>query len=74
MDMNQGRGVDAGGNGGIWWRGIKERKKWDNCNSIINKMYLKGKETNKTKQKNLTLPLIPSSLFLSAAKFFEREI
>ena len=22
------------------WRGIKGRKKWDNCNSIINKIYL----------------------------------
>ena len=21
------------------WKGIKGRKKWDNCNSIINKIY-----------------------------------
>ena len=25
-----------GGRGGAGWRGIKGRKKWDNCNSIIN--------------------------------------
>ena len=24
---------------GAGWRGIKRRKKWDNCNSIINKIY-----------------------------------
>ena len=23
------------------WKGIKGRKKWDNCNCIINKIYLK---------------------------------
>ena len=28
------------GRGGTGWRGIKERKKWDNCNSIINKIYI----------------------------------
>ena len=32
---------NAGGNGDSGWRRIKERKKWDNCNSIINKIYLK---------------------------------
>ena len=26
------------------WREIKGRKKWDNCNSIINKIYLKRKK------------------------------
>ena len=26
---------------GRGWREIKGRKKWDNCNSIINKIYLK---------------------------------
>ena len=26
---------------GAGWRGIKGRKKWDNCNSIINEIYLK---------------------------------
>ena len=25
------------------WRGRKAEKKWDNCNSIINKIYLKKK-------------------------------
>ena len=30
-------GSDAGGHTGQ--RGIKRRKKWDNCNSIINKIY-----------------------------------
>ena len=33
-------GRNAGGNGGVGWRGIEERKTWDNCNSIINKIYL----------------------------------
>ena len=33
-------------------RGIKGRKKWDNCNSIINKMYLK-KNKNITKGKKM---------------------
>ena len=31
---------DAGGWGRTGWRRIK-RKNWDNCNSIINKIYLK---------------------------------
>ena len=35
------RGVNAGGRWGAGWRGIKGRKKWDNCNNIINKIYLK---------------------------------
>ena len=35
-----------------WWggtgqRGIKGRKKWDNCNSIINKIYLKKQKKHK---------------------------
>ena len=30
---------NAGGRGGAGRRGIKWRKKWDNCNSIINKIY-----------------------------------
>ena len=30
-----------GGTEGAWRRGIKGRKEWDNCNSIINKIYLK---------------------------------
>ena len=33
---------NAGGSVGTEQRGIKRReKKWDNCNSIINKIYLK---------------------------------
>ena len=27
--------------GCVGWRGIKGRQKWDNCNIIINKIYLK---------------------------------
>ena len=30
-----------GGKGGIEQRGIKGRKEWDNCNSIVNKIYFK---------------------------------
>ena len=30
---------NAGGRGGAGRRGIKGRKKWDNCKSIINKIY-----------------------------------
>ena len=33
---------NEGGRGFVGWRGIKSRK-WDNCNSIINKIYLKIK-------------------------------
>ena len=32
-------GGEAGGRGGAGWGGIKVRKKWDNCNSIINNIY-----------------------------------
>ena len=39
-------GRNVGGKEGGWQRGIKGRKKWDNCNSIINKIYLKNKYTN----------------------------
>ena len=38
------RGMTVGG--GTGWRGIKERKKWDNCNSIINKIYFVKKVKN----------------------------
>ena len=40
--MTQGHKLRWGTNGGgagEWQRGIKGRKKWDNCNSIINKIY-----------------------------------
>ena len=35
-------GRDVGGRGCAGWSGVK-RGKWDNCNSIINKIYLKHK-------------------------------
>ena len=34
----------------IEWSGVKGRKKWDNCNSIINKIYLKRKRMKQTKK------------------------
>ena len=36
-------GGNVGGNRGTRQRTIKGRKKWDNCNSIINKIYLQKK-------------------------------
>ena len=36
---NDGGKVSAG------QRGIKGRKQWDNCNSIISKIFFKGKKT-----------------------------
>ena len=38
--MNWGEG-NVGGREGAGQRGIKRRKYWDNCNSIINKIYFK---------------------------------
>ena len=35
---------NASGRWGTGWMGIKEREKWDNCGSIINKIYLKIKK------------------------------
>ena len=35
------RGENAGGREGSGRRAIKGRRKWDNCNSIINKIYFK---------------------------------
>ena len=40
MDMNSGGGMMVGG-WGTGRRGIKGRTKQDNCNSIIDKIYLK---------------------------------
>ena len=40
MDMNYGGGLMGGG---TVRRGIKGKKTWDNCNSIINKIYFKNK-------------------------------
>ena len=42
---------NAGGRGGAGQRGVKGREKWDNCNSIINKIYIfkkAGKVLKKT--------------------------
>ena len=45
--MTHGHELRGGGNGGwrwgAWQRGIKRRKKWGNCNSIIHKIYFKNK-------------------------------
>ena len=38
MDMNYRRGMWEGGGG---HDGVKGGRKWDNCNSIINKIYFK---------------------------------
>ena len=37
------RGVGTGGRESAGQMRIKGRKKWDNCNSIINKIYFKNK-------------------------------
>ena len=37
---------NAGGRGCAGWRGMKGRKKWDNCNSMINKIYITKKKIN----------------------------
>ena len=50
MDMNKGWG--AGGKGGAGWRTTKGRKKWDNCNSIFNKIYF-NKEPFQAFRKNV---------------------
>ena len=39
-------GGECGWEGGAGQRGIKGRKKWDNCNSIINKIYIYLKSTH----------------------------
>ena len=44
------KGGIAGGWGYAGQRGIKGGK-WDNCNSIINKIYLKNKKIKKEKKK-----------------------
>ena len=46
--MTQGhelKGDNVGGRGGAGRRGVKGGK-WDNCNSIINKIDLKNKKKN----------------------------
>ena len=44
------KGENVGGRGCPGQRGIKGGK-WDNCNSIINKIYLKNKKIKKEKKK-----------------------
>ena len=42
--MTHGHELRWGNDGGrrdTGWREIKRRKKWDNCNSIMNKIYFK---------------------------------
>ena len=41
------RGRNAGERRGAGRQGIKGSKKWDNCNSIINKIYFKKEEKAK---------------------------
>ena len=43
-----------GGRGCAGWRRIKGRNKWENCNSIVNKIYLKinGKKIKMKKPYN----------------------
>ena len=40
--------------GRYWAEGDKGEKKWDNCNSIINKIYLKTLYKQKTKKQKQT--------------------
>ena len=54
---------DAVGRGCAGQRGIKERKKWDNCNSIINKIYLKRKK-NKQFISHFMYFLMPCLFFI----------
>ena len=49
--------------GGAGPRGIKGRKKWDNCNSIISKIYLKREK--RLRHKQCTSPVV-GQLWLQA--------
>ena len=52
--MTHGNELRWGNVSGRWdtrQRGIKGRKKQDNCNNIINKMYLKNKKINRRKER-----------------------
>ena len=51
---------NVGGGGCAWQRGIKGGK-WDNCNSIINKIYLIKKEIKSLKKPHKKLPTYKSS-------------
>ena len=58
----RGEGMLVGG--GVQGKGDKGKKKWDNCNSIINKIYLKNK--NKIMKINRHKNISPTSGKLSA--------
>ena len=50
--MTNGHELSGGGNAGVWGGDAGQRenigeKKWDKCNSIINKVYLKKKQKYK---------------------------
>ena len=69
--MTHGHELRWGNNGGrvgTGQRGIKGRKKWDNCNSIINKIYLKnkgGEEKQRPQKPFLLLSIVHSWLTYS---------
>ena len=44
ISMTHGHELKGGNVGGRGWAGCSEGGKWDNCNSIINKIYLKRKK------------------------------
>ena len=59
----------ASGRGDAGWRGVKGWKKWDNYNSIINKIYLKIKKKKKKENggffwKQAIVPIIYLYLFI----------
>ena len=56
IHMTHGHELKGQGNAGwgVGRRGIKGRTKWDNCNSIINKIYLKIKKVHNKVKKILT--------------------
>ena len=61
MDMNY-KGRNVGGRGWAGWSGVKGRK-WDNCNSIINKYIFK-----KIKEREKKNTIILSQLIKSRGK------
>ena len=54
------KGGNVGGRGCAGWRGVKGGK-WDNCNSIINKIHLKKQPLLNVKSK--TLPMTKYFLY-----------
>ena len=60
MDMNYGGNV--GGRGCAGWSGVKGRK-WDNCNSIINKIYFKKQS-----------PVLSSTFTICLGKWVPRRL